>query len=182
MYAHSTAFAFGLLSFQNVLKNNNYKGAIFSILGILSHSIGIAYALIFVFLKFLLQKKYFILKNYIFFVLFSLIVLFFYNFNIQLTNTNISNTDLYSQFTDKLNILGTFKYQIFELKKHFETIPVFSSFGIYFVVIATLVSLSIKNSFIKNQKSLFCILVSLSITILISLFTNSSLAILERLQ
>ena len=77
----------------------------FSILGILSHSIGIAYALIFVFLKFLLQKEIFHPKKLYFFVLFSLIVLFFYNFNIQLTNTNISNTDLYSQFTDKLNIL-----------------------------------------------------------------------------
>lgn len=182
MYAHSTAFAFGILSFQAALNRSSYKGSIFAILSILSHSIGIAYAIIFILLKFFLLKNHFDLKKYTYFLLFSFLILFFYKFNIQLTNININNSDLYNQSTNDLNIIEILTYKLFGIKKHFESIPIFSSFGIYFVFILSLFSLTSSNKLIKNQKGLFSILISLSVVGFLSLFSNSTLAILERLQ
>ena len=182
MYAHSTAFAFAILSFQDVLNRSSYKGTIFAILSILSHSIGIAYAIIFIVLKFFLLKKYFDLKKYAYFVLFIFLILFLYKFNIQLTNINIINSDLYNQSTNDLNVIEILTYKLFEIKKHFESIPIFSSFGIYFVFILSLFSLTSNNKLIKNQKGLFAILISLSIVGFLSLLSNSTLVILERLQ
>ena len=68
MYAHSTSFAFFLLGIRNVFFGKNLISIIFIILSILSHSIGIAFALIYLISYFLNSDKYFAKNNIIFYI------------------------------------------------------------------------------------------------------------------
>ena len=181
MYAHSTSFAF-LLGIRNVFFGKNLISIIFIILSILSHSIGIAFALIYLISYFLNSDKYFAKNNIIFYIFFSLIIIFFYKFNIQLTNFEVKNDNIYNSFLEDYTIFELIKFKLFELKKHLETVPSFSSFGIYFTSLIVLYALTNNKNVIRNQKNLFTICIALVVVILVALFSSATLVIVKRLQ
>ena len=182
MYAHSTSFAFFLLGIRNVFFGKNLISIIFIILSILSHSIGIAFALIYLISYFLNSDKYFAKNNIIFYIFFSLIIIFFYKFNIQLTNFEVKNDNIYNSFLEDYTIFELIKFKLFELKKHLETVPSFSSFGIYFTSLIVLYALTNNKNVIHNQKNLFTICIALVVVILVALFSSATLVIVKRLQ
>lgn len=182
MYAHSTSFAFFLLSLNNVFHKKNYIGVIFALLSILSHSIGIAYSLMYLLCFFLNSNKFFSFKKVIFYLAFILLILFFYKFNLKLTNLEITNDNIFNRNFDGYSIAQLIKYKIVEIKRHLETIPVFASFGIYFIALCILYGLTNNEKTISNQKNLFIIIIALIMLIFVALFSSSTLIILERLQ
>ena len=182
MYAHSTSFAFFLISLNKIFNKNLILGVLFSILSILSHSIGIAYSLIFLICYIANSEKFFSTKKNIFYISFVLLVSFFYYFNLSLATTKISNDNIFNLFIENYSTFELIKYKLYELKKHLEAVPVFSSFGIYFIALLVLYGFTNNEKIIKNQKNLFILSIALTIIIFVSLFSNSTLLILKRLQ
>ena len=128
------------------------------------------------------SEKFFSTKKNIFYISFVLLVSFFYYFNLSLATTKISNDNIFNLFIENYSTFELIKYKLYELKKYFEGVPVFSSFGIYFIALLVLYGFTNNEKIITNQKNLFIVTIALTIIIFVSLFSNSTLVILKRLQ